>query len=171
MIDLELTHLYGNRFWSMVLIPGPNDCWLWQRGVWKGGYGSFRIADKKYQAHRIAWMLEYGLIPEGYYICHHCDNPSCVNPHHLFLGTQRDNVQDCISKGRYTAHDVNRNKTHCPQGHEYTPENVRLYKGMRFCRTCGRESSKEYYRLHSQHQREYSKEYRRLHSQHQEKYG
>lgn len=94
------------RFWSKVAIGGPDDCWLWTACKNKDGYGSFGWGGKgsTVLAHRFAWMLERDLIhagvPDGMYVLHSCDTPSCVNPAHLWLGTQKDNVADCTKKGR-----------------------------------------------------------------------
>jgi len=79
-------------------------CWEWQ-GSKTNGYGSFRIPgvcnDTKILASRAAWVVFNGeAIPDGLFVCHHCDNPKCFNPDHLFLGTQKDNIQDCKKKGR-----------------------------------------------------------------------
>ncbi len=92
-----------DRFWEKVEIMGSRECWPWLSAVNQDGYGLFRT--KSYGpmtgAHRIMWMLVNGEIPIGLSVLHHCDNPPCVNPDHLFLGTQQDNIQDMMDKGRH----------------------------------------------------------------------
>lgn len=75
-------------------------CILWTKGVDKDGYGKTYRDGKHWRAHRLRWIDTFGEIPHGMCVCHHCDNPSCINPEHLFLGTILDNNRDKISKGR-----------------------------------------------------------------------
>lgn len=86
------------RFWRKV--KKTDGCWQWIGSVLKCGYGSFKLNGHTVRVHRVAWMLIYGAIPEGKLVCHRCDNGLCVNPAHLYLGTQKDNIQDMITKGR-----------------------------------------------------------------------
>ena len=76
-------------------------CIVWSGDRTEKGYGRFRRDGKWIRAHRAVWELANGPIPAGLHVLHRCDNPSCVNPAHLFLGTNRDNVADCVAKGRH----------------------------------------------------------------------
>lgn len=90
------------RFWPKVKVSGPDDCWEWQANLIKGGYGRISRGPKgEYLAHRVSWILRNGDIPDGLLVLHSCDNPKCVNPKHLFLGTHQDNFDDMVSKGRW----------------------------------------------------------------------
>ena len=75
-------------------------CWIWTAGSIRGGYGAFFSKGKNILAHRYAYELYREKIPSGMFVCHKCDNPPCVNPEHLFLGTNLDNFQDMVKKGR-----------------------------------------------------------------------
>jgi hypothetical protein len=87
-----------SRFWSKVQIT--DGCWLWAGGKTRSGYGGFWLNNRTLPAHRVAWELTNGPIPEGLFACHKCDVRACVNPGHLFLGTQLDNMRDKLAKGR-----------------------------------------------------------------------
>lgn len=86
------------HFWSRVDKSGQ--CWLWVGARTSAGYGHFYIGKLAIYAHRFSWQIINGEIPKGLLICHHCDNPPCVNPNHLFLGTLSDNARDSAAKGR-----------------------------------------------------------------------
>ena len=88
-----------NNFESKV--NKTNSCWLWTGELSHNGYGRFKFFNSKYQAHRITWELYRGYIPKGLLVLHECDTPACVNPDHLFLGTNLDNTLDVIKKGRW----------------------------------------------------------------------
>lgn len=89
-------------------IPEPNSgCWLWLRTCDKDGYGhGFRVHGKKVKAHSFSYERTFGAIPAGKWVLHKCDNPSCVNPDHLFLGTHADNMADMTKKGRSVASNL-----------------------------------------------------------------
>ena len=103
------------RFWSMVKRGGPDSCWEWQGHTIKDGYGAFHFQGKRIIASRFAWILTYGEIPRGMYVLHKCDNPACVNPRHLFLGTPKDNMQDAVLKWRKSGPHNGRTKLSWPQ--------------------------------------------------------
>lgn len=90
----------GARLWPR-LDHKENGCWEWAGSVNEHGYGGLRVNSRLIKAHRFAWELTYGPIPEGMAVCHKCDNPPCCNPDHLFLGSQRENAADKLAKGRH----------------------------------------------------------------------
>jgi hypothetical protein len=89
-----------SRFWERV--QKTKSCWLWTGLKNELGYGLIRIRYTPHRAHRVAWEITYGKIPDGFYVCHACDNPSCVRPDHLMLGTSHSNMTDMRHKGRGT---------------------------------------------------------------------
>jgi len=116
-------------------IPEPNSgCFLWLGGVSDRGYGRVRLFGKTAVASRASWILYRGAIPVGSHVLHRCDNPLCVNPDHLFLGTPQDNTDDMLAKGRNRP--IGRSMTHCKRGHEFNDQNTYRHNGQRLCKTC-----------------------------------
>ena len=119
-------------------VDKSSGCWVWQGYLNADNYGNIKVAGIMKKVHRVSWEVFNGPIPEGICVCHTCDNPPCVNPEHLFLGTRLDNMKDQQKKGR---HD-NTKKTHCKQGHLFNETNTRYYMydghNHRVCRVCDR---------------------------------
>ena len=99
-----------DRFWSKVdKSSGPDGCWVWNGKPNADGYGIFYLNNSSCMAHRFSWELLHGKVPRGFEVCHSCDNPPCVNPQHLWLGTHLENVHDRDIKGRQASHKGNKN--------------------------------------------------------------
>jgi HNH endonuclease len=93
---------YEWKFWNKVNRTDPSGCWIWKGTKDKDGYGRFKYNSKRIMAHRIAYLFTHGYLPSDARVCHACDNTSCCNPHHLFLGSDSDNIIDCIIKKRHS---------------------------------------------------------------------
>jgi HNH endonuclease len=129
-------------------IPEPNSgCWLWLAAVAPNGYGKICItanrAKQSIGAHRVSYETFNGAIPPNLLVLHRCDNRACINPDHLFVGTQKDNVDDMNKKGRHP-HPF---KASCKNGHPFIEEtsNLRGVGNARRCLICARLSYKKYY--------------------------
>lgn len=124
-------------------------CWQWdgskttngypQMGVWRGRW-------KSEMAHRLSYMMFKGHIPDGMLVCHSCDNPSCVNPGHLWVGSYSDNIRDAISKGRHVPGRGAPLVEYCKHGHLMSEYGIRRRSRGRRCLLCCRRSSREYMR-------------------------
>lgn len=134
------------RFWARV--KKSDGCWEWTGGVDTPGYGMLRIpgprtSHKKVRASRYSWELHNGPIPEGMCILHKCDNPACVNPDHLWIGTQSENMLDMHSKKR----QLMSRKNTCKNGHPLEGENLFSYgpdNRWRGCRKCRSNAASDY---------------------------
>ncbi len=137
---------FAKRFWGKVLRTG--DCWLWVGARNPKDYGKLGLYGKTLASHRVSYELSFGPIPDGLAVLHKCDNPPCVRPDHLFLGTLKDNSQDCLAKGR-NKFDLsalcagrtkqNENLKTCKLGHEYGVTRYPDGRPRRYCPTCSRE--------------------------------
>lgn len=129
------------RFQEHITFPNSlDDCWIWHGPTMKNGYGYMSVGSKcdgsrkKILAHRLSYFLHYGEMPHSNIdICHNCDVRDCVNPVHLFAGSRTDNMRDAQRKRRLGG----QNKTHCKNGHEFTPDNTYISRNtQRHCRSC-----------------------------------
>ena len=127
-------------------------CWEYGGKIGNHGYGVVFIPDGTRHgatalAHRVVYEGLVGPIPDGMILCHHCDNPKCVRPDHIFVGTDADNMADMHAKGRHAHGETHPASkiTHCPQGHPYSGDNLYIRNcGRRMCRACNNERRKRY---------------------------
>lgn len=138
----------GERL-ALKLAVRDSGCIEWTGGLNTTGYGQMQIDGKHVLVHRLAWELAKGPIPPGLNVLHHCDNPPCCQTEptegypegHLFPGTQKQNVDDMVAKGRHNTGFAAR--THCPQKHSYDEANTYMTsRGSRYCRACGAASAR-----------------------------
>lgn len=111
MERIDLLKTNEHKFWPRVKKDNPDLCWSWMKYKDKNGYGDFQFCylgiKYRYRAHRTSYELTKGVIPNDLIVCHKCDNPTCVNPNHLFTGTHQDNCDDKINKGRQAIAEIN----------------------------------------------------------------
>lgn len=154
----------AERFWSRVNLHGgtayeqdplanaAGECWVWTGAINGGGYGWFRLFGRDAKPHRIAYRDFGNKLPDELEIDHLCRNKACVNPAHLEAVTHQENV----SRG------VAGNRTHCPHGHEYSPENTTVFvrngREVRYCSTCLRESQRKSNIRYAQKQKQKQKQ-------------
>ena len=118
--------------------PEPNSgCWLWTGSATDKGYGHMWFKGKYVKSHRISYMLHCGAIPDGHVVCHSCDVPYCINPDHLFVGTTKDNIHDCINKGRAKRGRVGRPKLSREQVSEIRSGPKHYGSGIKLARKYG----------------------------------
>jgi hypothetical protein len=121
-------------FYSKTKVA-PNGCWEWQLFRDKDGYGRLKVKQRMKRAHRVSFELSVGST-KNLSVLHRCDNPPCVNPDHLFLGSMKDNMQDKLKKGRLK--NQNTLKVFCKRGHEFDKFRLRNGKITRECKQCER---------------------------------
>lgn len=125
-----------------------NGCLIWVGHTTRDGYPRVTYKGRSRFVHRLGWTMARGPIPTGMVLCHSCDNPSCVNIDHLRVGTQNDNVQDMVSKGRH--YRIHKTLGVCRRGHAMTDENTYTKKcGYTYCRTCIKITKQKYKRKYS----------------------
>ena len=137
---------WRQRLWYYVIPNEATGCWEWSGSKNRNGYGQVRRWSKIEKAHRLAFEIANGDVPCGMLVCHHCDNPSCVNPSHLYAGTPLDNVVDRRVRGRFVCNKQKKigETGKCLSGrHDWTLDNIRRTKqGRNLCLACNRETKK-----------------------------
>lgn len=119
--EIIITDSLVKRFWEKV--EKSEDCWIWTASKSERGYGRIGLtAGKAVNASRVSWVIHNGPIPGDLFVCHTCDNPSCVSPHHLFLGTRQDNINDMMIKKR--SRHFNKNEYYGVKWEERTHEGL-----------------------------------------------
>lgn len=99
---MKARNIFDKNFILNNVSVDKNKCWIWNGTIEKFGYGTTSFKGKEYRIHRLSMHLYNGFdLSSSLYVCHHCDNPPCCNPEHLFVGTQKDNMQDSLRKGRH----------------------------------------------------------------------
>jgi hypothetical protein len=149
------------RFFKKV--NKTDSCWLWTGALSSRGYGSFRVDGKTISTHRLSYSWFKGEVPEGIFVCHTCDIPACVNPDHLWLGTNSDNMQDMIAKDRHGR--SMRTQTHCRKGHDFAVFGFKTFtrkngKVEKYCKECKKISDSSRVGKNLEYMREYHRKNR-----------
>lgn len=140
------------------VVPVSSGCWIWQGPICRLGYGKVWFDGKNTSAHRVMYVLAKGPIPAGFDIDHLCKVRSCCNPAHLEAVTHQENIR------RGDTGIVNRSKTHCPQGHPYSGENLHIRPGGgRRCKECNCIQARAYYHKHKKERAAYARAYNKSH--------
>lgn len=138
-----------SRIWNKIDKSGGDDsCWLWTGHRNSKGYGIIgRDGSARIATRSLMEVINKEPVPKNRMVCHHCDNPPCCNPKHLFIGTAKENLIDSIQKGRFKASEYQKRRVfipskYCRNGHERTPENTGHNGHCRFCLICHEASKK-----------------------------
>lgn len=137
LVDGEPCLRCVDRYWAKVCVGKPWECWDWEGTINSDGYGVLHLHNRQYRAHRLAYEVQRGPIPEGLVIDHLCRNRRCANPFHMEPVQNGENIRRGVSPWA-----INARRTHCVHGHEFTPENTRHDKGKRYCLECKRRSTR-----------------------------
>ena len=147
-MQLTIAEKYVKRFDSKWNLDPKTGCWNWAACRDRNGYGRGGFEGETRLAHRVSWMIVFGRLSSEVFLCHRCDNTSCVNPAHLFTGTQADNMEDMFAKGRAEANIciIYVKQTHCKRGHSLAgSKHLVRASGERVCRACHNERNRAYY--------------------------